>query len=107
MQPEIEKESVCMACKRAGNVCVLVTKGEPCLGPVTQTGCGALCPEANRACYGCYGPIDNPNTNALTRWLFQLGFSADEIKRRFLFINNQAPAFLERGNKLQEDAQHE
>ena len=35
---------VCIECKRRGYVCVVVAKGEPCLGPVTRTGCGALCP---------------------------------------------------------------
>ena len=48
--------SVCVECKRAGNVCVLVAHGTPCKGPVTQAGCGALCPSVGRGCYGCFGP---------------------------------------------------
>ena len=43
-RPQIRDEAVCLECKRKGNVCVLVATGTPCLGPVTQTGCGALCP---------------------------------------------------------------
>ena len=27
--------------------------GTACLGPVTQAGCGVLCPSYNRGCYGC------------------------------------------------------
>ena len=36
------------------------------MGPVTQTGCGALCPQMGRACYACYGPSENPNTQSLS-----------------------------------------
>ncbi|MEM6931098.1 MAG: oxidoreductase, partial [Myxococcota bacterium] len=41
--PAIPRETVCAQCKRRGRVCVVVACGEPCLGPVTQAGCGALC----------------------------------------------------------------
>lgn len=98
--PDVRRDSVCMECKRRGYVCVLVTKGTPCMGPVTQTGCGALCPGANRDCYACYGPSENPNLQSLTHWLLSLGFSPEAIQRRFLFINNQAPAFKQAGMKL-------
>lgn len=97
--PTVRRDSVCMECKRRGYVCVLVANGTPCMGPVTQTGCGALCPGANRDCYACYGPSENPNTDSLTKWLSSLGFSDEEIKRRFLFINNQAPVFKRAGLK--------
>jgi len=40
--------SVCVECKRRGNVCGLVAKGPMCLGPVTQAGCNALCPSYHR-----------------------------------------------------------
>jgi len=55
-RPKIGNHSVCMECKRAGRVCVLVAHGTPCKGPVTQAGCGALCPSVGRGCYGCFGP---------------------------------------------------
>jgi coenzyme F420-reducing hydrogenase gamma subunit len=48
-------ESVCSECKRRGLTCVLVTGKEPCLGPITLSGCGAICPAYSRGCYGCYG----------------------------------------------------
>ncbi|MCX7122016.1 MAG: sulfhydrogenase subunit delta [Gammaproteobacteria bacterium] len=98
--PVVRRDSVCMECKRQGNICVLVTKGTPCMGPVTQTGCGALCPGANRACYACYGPAQNVNTNSLTKQFSDLGLTDSEIERHFLFINNQAPAFKEAGIKI-------
>jgi len=93
VNPRIPGESVCMECKRAGNVCVLVAKREPCLGPVTRTGCGALCPRYERDCYGCFGPQEDGNTAALGRRFLELGLSNEDIVRRLRFINGWAPVF--------------
>src|SRR5271165_7282529 len=65
-KPAIAGHSVCVECKLRGNVCVMV-QGTPCLGPVTHAGCGAICPAYHRGCYGCFGPMDRPNTAALAR----------------------------------------
>ena len=75
----------------------MVTKNEPCMGPVTRTGCGALCPSVGRDCYGCYGPAENPNTQAMANRLEGLGLVKDEAARRFLFINSGAEAFHQQG----------
>ena len=64
-KPADPADSVCVECKRRGNVCVMVAHGTPCLGPVTHAGCGALCPAYDRGCYGCFGPMETPNTAAL------------------------------------------
>jgi coenzyme F420-reducing hydrogenase gamma subunit len=93
--PVVNRDSVCMECKRAGNVCVLVAKGAACMGPVTQTGCGALCPSFGRECYACYGPAENINTAALARRFAGLGLVPEAIARRFLTVNNAAPAFVQ------------
>jgi len=94
-QPNVPTESVCIECKRRGNVCVLVAHGTPCLGPVTQTGCGAICPAFHRGCYGCFGPQDNPNAPSLIKKIGELGMTAPEIQRAFRTFNAAAPAFLE------------
>lgn len=101
--PVDEGDKVCLDCKRAGNVCVLVTQGVPCMGPVTRTGCGALCPSFGRDCYACYGPGENPNTEALARRFTGLGLLPEAVARRFLFITNAAPAFAEAGRQALED----
>jgi len=93
--PAVSRDSMCMECKRANNVCVLVAKGMPCMGPVTQTGCGALFPSFGRECYACYGPAENINTDSLTRRFAGLGLVPEAIARRFLTINNAAPAFVQ------------
>ncbi len=64
-RPQIREEAVCLDCKRRANVCVLVAAGVPCLGPVTQSGCGAICPTFGRGCYGCFGPKELANARSL------------------------------------------
>ena len=92
--PAVNRDSVCMECKRANNVCVLVAKGMPCMGPVTQTGCGALCPSFGRECYACYGPAENVNTDSLSRRFAGLGLRPEAIARRFLTVNAATPVFV-------------
>jgi len=95
--PKISRDSVCLECKRQGNVCVVVTKKQPCMGPVTRTGCGAICPSVGRGCYACYGPSENPNTMALGQHFAAQGMSTARIAQQFLHINNQAPIFQQAG----------
>jgi sulfhydrogenase subunit delta len=86
-RPNISPASVCMECKRRGNVCVMVAHGTPCLGPVTHAGCGAICPSYNRGCYGCFGPMETPNTEAMTAKLAEQGMSEREVDRVFRTFN--------------------
>jgi sulfhydrogenase subunit delta len=98
--PNVPTESVCIECKRRGNVCVVVAHGTPCLGPVTQTGCGALCPAYHRGCYGCFGPMDTPNTDSLINNLGYLGMAPEAIRRVFRTYNANAPAFKAAGDAI-------
>ena len=86
-KPNIPTYSVCMECKRKGNVCIAVAQGVPCLGPVTHAGCGALCPSFERGCYGCYGPMETPNTDSLSNQFHILGQNNAEITRAFRSFN--------------------
>jgi coenzyme F420-reducing hydrogenase gamma subunit len=96
-RPNIPSTSVCNECKRRGNVCVMVAHGTPCLGPVTHAGCGALCPSYNRGCYGCFGPMETPNTAALTRRLRLLGTDDRTVERVFRTFNVHAFEEARRG----------
>jgi sulfhydrogenase subunit delta len=67
-RPQLPDQAVCLECKRRGYECVVVARGEPCLGPVTDTGCGAICPGMGRGCYGCFGPREGANVASLAAW---------------------------------------
>jgi len=96
--PKQQVDKVCMECKRQGQVCVMVTQQIPCMGPVTLTGCGAICPSMGRDCYGCFGPAENINTDAMAIRFEDLGLLPRDIAQRFLFINSEAPEFKSAGN---------
>jgi sulfhydrogenase subunit delta len=89
-RPNIASTSVCFECKRRGTVCVMVAHGTPCLGPVTHAGCGALCPSYDRGCYGCFGPMETPNTVSLTRQLKVLGMGDAGVEHVFRTFNVEA-----------------
>jgi len=97
--PDLPGHSVCMECKRKGHVCVLVTRGVPCMGPVTRAGCGALCPGLGRDCYGCFGPAEDPSPEALAARFAQLGLSQRDVTRRFRSITGHLPAFRRVGDR--------
>ena len=99
--PKKEVNKVCMECKRQRNVCVMVTKKMPCMGPVTRTGCGAICPQVGRGCYACFGPAENCNTESMGIRLEGLGLVPEAIAKRFLFINSETPEFLDAGEQWQ------
>ena len=92
-QPNVRPHSVCIECKRRGIVCVMVSQGIPCLGPVTHAGCGAICPAYNRGCYGCYGPMESPNTESLSQSWIKLGSTNEGLVRIYRNFNAYADAF--------------
>ena len=101
-KPNVSKYSVCIECKRRGTICVMVAQETPCLGPVTQAGCDAICPRYNRGCYGCFGPMESPNTTSLSQWFKQKRkISSPEIVRMFRVFNAYAEAFLKESEALE------
>ena len=91
--PTVPNHSVCVECKLNANPCVAVARGLECLGPVTQAGCGALCPHYYRGCFGCYGPKERPHTEALARYFSEKGTLDGDIKRLFMNFNSGAEEF--------------
>jgi len=78
--PYIPGLTVCMECKMKGNECVFITRKEPCLGPVTVGGCGALCPSNNAACEGCRGVLKGTNVSGLVTAWEKAGVSPELIR---------------------------
>ena len=89
-RPSIATHSVCVECKSRGIPCVMVSQGIPCLGPVTQAGCGAICPAYNRGCFGCFGPTETPNLASLEAWWRNLGVDEQGLQRALATFNVEA-----------------
>jgi coenzyme F420-reducing hydrogenase gamma subunit len=101
-KPNTPPYSVCIECKRRGTVCLMVSHGTPCMGPVTHAGCGAICPAYHRGCYGCFGPMESPNTASLSHGWSQLGVRKDELLRAFRGINAYSDPFRKESEEHEE-----
>ncbi|MBR9912760.1 MAG: oxidoreductase [Gammaproteobacteria bacterium] len=93
-RPQISDHAVCIECKLSGVACLTTSRGLPCMGPVTHAGCGALCPRYDRPCFGCYGPKENANPDAMSQW-WQASLGVDTVKiiENMRNFNAAAPAF--------------
>ena len=100
-KPHVPGHSVCVECKARGTVCVAVARGIPCLGPVTQAGCGAICPAHDRECFGCFGPSESPNLVSLTGFYEQRGTPRESLLRLVRSFNAAAPAFRVESDRLE------
>jgi len=90
--------SVCFECKLAGNPCRLVF-GKPCLGPIGQGGCGAICVSGGSPCYACFGQREDANIPALIKILQNLT-SREEIERYFTMFYKHMPEWQEKAKEL-------
>lgn len=93
--PQIPRESVCAECKRNAYNCIAVCPGVPCLGPITQAGCGAICPAFGRGCYGCFGPKENPQVKSLASWWSARGMDRDDVVRALRLIHGWSDSLRE------------
>lgn len=80
--PALPEYAVCMECRQRENRCLLIEGKQPCLGPVTRAGCGALCPSFGVVCEGCRGLAAEANREEEFRLLLDQGLSEAEIRSR-------------------------
>lgn len=99
-RPRVPRHGVCLDCKRRGNVCITVAQGVPCLGPVTHTGCGAICPSFDRGCYGCFGAAAQANLPSLSRQTLAHTGDAPRLIQLLQTFNCCAPAFQAEADRL-------
>jgi coenzyme F420-reducing hydrogenase gamma subunit len=99
-KPNLPTYSVCLDCKRNSNVCVLVANGLACMGPVTRTGCGSLCPANGRGCYGCFGPAPSAEMNAMLPILRSLESYPGETAHLLRYFTGYAPAFRQAADQV-------
>jgi sulfhydrogenase subunit delta len=84
---------VCLECKFRENGCVLI-QDKPCLGPITQAGCRAICVAEGKYCYGCQGLFKAANMEVLQTRLKQ--FLPDDVVKRHLNLFLEASSQYER-----------
>jgi coenzyme F420-reducing hydrogenase gamma subunit len=100
-KPYLPGNSVCLDCKRKGTICVEVASGIPCLGPITRTGCGAICPAVGRGCYGCFGPAPNAEFETYARLLRSMERYPGEAVHLLRQISGYAPQFREAAARIE------
>jgi sulfhydrogenase subunit delta len=101
-KPRVPSYSVCVECKRRQTVCVAVARGIACMGPVTQAGCGAICPDFCRECFGCFGPKEQANLTSLAEHYVQQGRSPRQLVHLTRNFNGYAAEFREVSNRLEQ-----
>ncbi len=101
--PRMPTYPVCVECKRRAAVCIAVARGVPCLGPVVQAGCGAICPAYGRGCYGCFGPSDSPNLESLMRTWRAAGVPREEVVRVLRTFNAASAPFAKAASAYEDD----
>jgi len=92
-KPSYRPYSVCYECKLAGNKCRIVS-GQPCLGPITQGGCGAICVSGGSPCYGCFGKREDANVDGLLDALVKIA-DKKEIEKYFTMYFTQNAEYQE------------
>jgi len=91
--PKPSEDAVCTECKQKANVC-LFDKGMCCIGPITRSGCGAICPTFGEGCEGCRGFLSQPNVASMIEIMKSKGLSRSEVEDRLTMFNTLTPIDL-------------
>ena len=86
--PSYRGYSTCFECKQAGNKCRIAEEDKPCLGPITQGGCKAVCVSGGSPCYGCFGVREEANVPAMIKTLERVT-DKETIERYLTMFHNR------------------
>lgn len=86
-KPSYRPYSVCFDCKIKENNCRII-EGKPCMGPITQGGCKAVCVSGGSPCYGCFGLREEANIPALKK-IFTRITDTETAKRYFSMFHSK------------------
>ncbi len=99
--PEEKDYPVCEECRQKGNPCVVIEKGEPCLGAFTTAGCGARCPSLGLPCMGCRGPIRNiQRVDAMAKMMEKHGVDPLDAIKRMKVFGGHAESLMEKFRQM-------
>lgn len=87
-KPSYRGYSTCFECKIAGNKCRIAEENKPCLGPITQGGCKAVCVSGGSPCYGCFGIREEANIPAMIKTLKRVA-DKETIERYLTMFHNK------------------
>ncbi len=99
-RPKTAAHAVCLDCKLSGTVCIAVASDKVCLGPITQAGCGAICPRYDRGCYGCFGPAGQANCTSLSDHFLAHQIAPVQLVPLLRSFNANAFEFREAGDRI-------
>ncbi len=92
--PKESSSPVCVECKQNKNPCFLLEK-EFCLGPLTYSGCDAICINNGVPCEGCRGPLDDANIAAEVKLLKTFGMTEEDVKEKARLFSATAKKYEE------------
>jgi len=103
----VNRETLCAHCKIIENPCFYVVQAleaaesdqsktpaamaataTPCLGLVTQTGCGSLCISRGRPCTGCRGIAEDANLESARDYVRSMGRCVEEFDKAIEVYNS-------------------
>ncbi|MFA4890456.1 MAG: hypothetical protein WC587_02370 [Candidatus Paceibacterota bacterium] len=90
--PSYRGYSTCFECKQAGNKCRIAEEDKPCLGPITQGGCKAVCVSGGSPCYGCFGVREEANIPAMIKTLERVA-DKETIERYLTMFHSRSREF--------------
>ncbi|MEM2739618.1 MAG: 2Fe-2S iron-sulfur cluster-binding protein [Candidatus Bathyarchaeia archaeon] len=89
----VEGIPVCAECPLHRDDCLLA-RGEVCLGPLTNAGCGGVCIRGGKICEGCRGPLTSKDTIREAAKLYaKYGIGLDMVLSRLSMYNSSHPSY--------------